>query len=76
MFSFIERGLYAVLPNAAVFLLVLQKTEKNVTLMQLPDRYSIELESEDLDNFLKIRTLEFVEQLPQDVFDVCKANSI
>lgn len=76
MHNFIERGMYAVLPNAAIFLLVLQQTEKSITFMQLPDRYAIEFESEDLNYYLKKHKLEFVEQLPQDVFDVCKANSL
>ena len=44
--------------------------------MQLPDRYKVELDNEELNSFLQIRQLDYIEQLPSDVFEVCAANII
>jgi hypothetical protein len=75
-----ERGMYAVLPEASIFMLFLGLKTKNDTtytsFMQLPDLYELDFEEQDLAVFLSKRTLEFVEQLPEDVFNVCVANII
>lgn len=75
-----ERGMYAVLPEASIFMLFLGLKTKNDTtytsFMQIPDLYELDFEEQDLAIFLSKRTLEFVEQLPEDVFNVCVANII
>lgn len=76
MQTFKERELYAILPSASVFLLVIEQNDKKVTFMQLPDRYKVELDNEELNSFLQIRQLDYIEQLPSDVFEVCAANII
>jgi len=76
MQTFKERELYAILPSASVFLLVIEQSDKKVTFMQIPDRYKVELDNEELNSFLQIRQLDYIEQLPSDVFEVCAANII
>lgn len=76
MTEFIERGMYAVLPNASIFLLVLQQTDECVSFMRLPDCQKVELDKDDLSVFLRLTKLDFIEQLPQDVFEVCSANCL
>jgi hypothetical protein len=78
--NLLTRGLYAVVPNGSVFLLFREEKSyiKNAytTFMQLPDLYEVSFEdAEDFSEFLKFKTLDFVEQLPQDVYDVCVANA-
>jgi len=72
------RGMYAVLPEANIFLLYIGERlldrESYTVFMQLPDRYEVRFQVDELSAFLKIKNLELVEQLPQDVFDVCVAN--
>lgn len=76
MHNFIERGLYAVLPSASIFLLHLNSTN-TFAFMQLPDLFKVVFDNEqDFNFFLKNKSLDFVEQLPQDVYDVCVANII
>jgi len=78
--NLLPRGLYAVIPNGTIFLLFREELSyvKNayITFVQLPDLYQVSFEdAEDFSEFLKFKTLDFVEQLPEDVYDVCTANA-
>jgi len=76
MLNFIERGLYAVLPGAAIFFLFVEQTDKEIIFMHLPDNHKIVFEYEDLSIFLTQRKLDLVEQLPVDVYNTAVANII
>ena len=76
--SFKERGLYAVLPESSIFMLYTgQEDVENTTytsFMQLPDKYKVLFEQDELDAFLNVKKLDFIEQLPVDVYAECVAN--
>jgi len=42
--------------------------------MQLPDRYVITLTEEECQKALTDRVLDYIEQIPEEVFEVSKAN--
>lgn len=77
-FDLKERGLYAVLPQASIFLLYRQENSTNniISFLQLPDLIEIDFEDvNEFNIFLNYRTLDFVEQLPCEVYDVCIGNA-
>ena len=76
MIEFVERGLYAVLPGAAIFFVFIEQNNKEITFMHLPDNYKLTFECIDLNVFLGTRQLDFVQQLPIDIYDSVVANMI
>lgn len=73
-----DRGLYAFTKyRRGDFILFLQETTPGVfEFMQLPDRYTLCLSIEEFTEGKKVKLLDFVEQLPEDVFEVAKANKV
>jgi hypothetical protein len=71
-----ERGLYAFTKHRrGDFILFLEKNGEDVfKFMQLPDRYPLSLSQEEFTEGVLSTILDFVEQIPQDVFEVSKAN--
>ena len=77
MFNLKERGLYAILPEACTFLLFWSEQSSNTktTFIHMPDMHSIVFEDpKEFYIFLNHRTLDLVEQLPQDVYEECLMN--
>jgi hypothetical protein len=71
-----ERGTYAFMKHRrGEFLLFLEEDGDVLKFMQLPDRYAISLSKEEYTAGICTNLLEFVEQVPEDVFEVCKANT-
>ena len=56
------------------FLLFLDKKENYLLFMQLPDRYEFNLTCQDFDKALQNNILDYIEQIPEDVFEVCLLN--
>lgn len=71
-----ERNLYAFIKyRKGEFLLYLgQSTEDVYDFMQLPDRYKLSFTVDEFDKAISTKILDFVEQVPLDVFEVSKAN--
>ena len=70
-----ERGVYAFMKHKrGEFILFIEQNEEVLTFMQLPDRYNILLTKEEFTAGFSTNLLEFVECIPEDVFEVCKAN--
>jgi hypothetical protein len=74
----IERGLYAFTKHRrGIFLLFLNFKDDNIfEFMQLPDRYVLCLIENEFKEAVCSGLLDFVEQLPEDVFEVAVANKI
>jgi len=73
-----DRGLYAFTEHRkGDFILFLQETSPEVLeFMHIPDRYVLFLTLEEFNNGFDSKLLDFVEQLPLDVFEVAVANKI
>jgi hypothetical protein len=71
-----ERGVYAFTKHRkGDFILFLEKDGEEVfKFMQLPDRYPLSLTQEEFTEGITTKVLDFVEQVPQEVFEVSKAN--
>lgn len=70
-----ERGVYAFMKHKrGEFILFVEQNNEVLTFMQLPDRYNILLTKEEFTAGLSTKLLEFVESVPEDVFEVCKLN--
>jgi hypothetical protein len=70
-----ERGVYAFMKyKRGEFILFIEQNGDILTFMQLPDRYNVLLSKEEFTAGLCTNLLEFVESVPEDVFEVCKAN--
>jgi hypothetical protein len=70
-----ERGVYAFMKHKrGEFILFIEQDGDVLTFMQLPDRYSILLTKEEFTAGICTKILEFVESVPEDVFEVCKLN--
>lgn len=71
-----ERGVYAITKhNRGSFLLFLNNEDKDVlNFMQLPDRYKVSLTNKEFSEGVTSGLLDFVEQIPEEVFDVAQAN--
>jgi hypothetical protein len=73
-----DRGLYAFTEHRkGDFILFLKETSPEVLeFMHIPDRYVLFLTLEEFSKGTNDRLLDFVEQLPEDVFEVASANKI
>lgn len=73
-----DRGLYAFTKyRRGDFILFLEETIPGVfEFMQLPDKYTLSLSIDEFNHGKNIKLLDFVEQLPEDVFEVAKANKV
>lgn len=70
-----ERGVYAFTKHRrGDFLLFVKEDSEVLEFMQLPDRYQIFLTKEEFTEGLTTNLLDFVEQVPEDVFEVAAAN--
>lgn len=70
-----ERGVYAFTKHRKGDFILFIKEDKGVLqFMQLPDRYQFFLTKEEFSEGIVANLLDFVEQIPEDVFDVAQAN--
>lgn len=71
-----ERGVYAFTRfRKGEFLLYLGESKDDVyDFMQLPDRYKISFTKPEFEKGVAEKLLDFVEQIPVNVFEVSKAN--
>lgn len=70
-----ERGVYAFTKHRKGDFVLFIKEDNNVLeFMQLPDRYQIMLTKEEFHEGVTSKLLDFVEQVPEEVFDVARAN--
>lgn len=71
-----ERGVYAFTKyRKGDFILFLEESSEGVyDFMQLPDRYKMSFTSEEFTKGVATKLIDFVEQIPEDVFEVSKAN--
>jgi hypothetical protein len=71
------RNLYAFTKHRrGDFILLLDMDQDVCTFMQLPDRYKIFLTKKEVEEGITTGLLDFVENIPEDVFEVSKANAI
>jgi hypothetical protein len=56
------------------FILFIKEDSEVLEFMQLPDRYQIMLTKEEFDKGITSKLLDFVEQVPEEVFEVAAAN--
>jgi hypothetical protein len=69
------RGVYAFTrQRRGDFILFLENDNGVLKFMQLPDCYSVNLTPEEFANGEKTKLLDFVEQIPEDVFAEAKLN--
>lgn len=69
------RGVYAFTKHRrGDFLLFLKEDLEVLEFMQLPDRYQVFLTKEEFYDGINSKLLDFVEQIPEDVFEVAAAN--
>jgi hypothetical protein len=71
-----ERGVYAFTKyRKGDFILFLEESTDGVyDFMQLPDRYKMSFTAEEFAKGVSTKLIDFVEQIPSDVFEVSKAN--
>jgi len=70
-----ERGMYAFTKHRrGEFVLYVNVDGEVLEFMHIPHRYNISLSKEEFTAAIHTRLLEFVEQIPEDVFEVCKVN--
>jgi hypothetical protein len=69
------RGVYAFTKHRrGDFILFLQENLDVLEFMQLPDRYQISLTKEEFSDGVLTKLLDFVEQIPEEVFEVAAVN--
>lgn len=69
------RGVYAFTKHRrGDFILFIKEDKEVLEFMQLPDRYQILLTKQEFHEGLTSKLLDFVEQIPEEVFDVAQAN--
>jgi len=56
------------------FLLFIKEHTEFFQFMQLPDRYQVNLTKKEFHEGVTTKLLDFVEQIPEDVFEVARAN--
>jgi len=56
------------------FILFLKEENGIWEFMQLPDRHHLKFIQTDIKKAINTKTVVFVEQIPEDVFEVCVAN--
>ena len=71
-----ERGFYAFQTKAKAgeFLLFIEELPTYYKFMQLPDKYAINISKEAFEKSITHQVIEYIEQIPKDVFEVCKSN--
>lgn len=71
-----ERGVYAFTKyRKGDFILFLEESSEGVyDFMQLPDRYKMSFTTEEFAKGVSSKLIDFVEQIPPEVFEVSKAN--
>jgi hypothetical protein len=70
-----QRGLYAFIKyRKGEFLLFLNETDVTYDFMQLPDCYKMSFTKQEFKNGLTQKQFEFVEQVPEDVFETAQLN--
>lgn len=70
-----ERGVYAFTKHRRGDFVLFIKEDKGVLeFMQLPDRYQLFLTKEEFTDGVLTNLLDFVEQVPEEVFEVASAN--
>ncbi len=71
----LPRGVYAFTKHRrGDFVLFIKEDSEVLEFMQLPDRYQICLTKEEFSEGLSTKLLDFVEQIPEEVFEVAAAN--
>jgi hypothetical protein len=71
----LQRGVYAFTKHRrGDFLLFIKEESEVLEFMQLPDRYQIFLTKEEFTKGISTKLLDFVEQIPAEVFEVAAAN--
>jgi hypothetical protein len=71
----LPRGVYAFTKHRrGDFILFIKEDSEVLEFMQLPDRYLICLTKKEFSEGLSTKLLDFVEQIPEDVFEVAAAN--
>lgn len=69
------RGVYAFTKHRrGDFLLFIKENSEVLEFMQLPDRYQVCLTKQEFHEGFTAKLLDFVEQIPNDVFEVATAN--
>lgn len=69
------RGVYAFTKHRrGDFLLFVKEDSEVLEFMQLPDRYQVCLTKEEFHEGVTTKLLDFVEQIPEEVFEVAAAN--
>lgn len=71
----IARGVYAFTKHRRGDFILFIKEDKDVLeFMQLPDRYQLFLTKQEFHEGVTTKLLDFVEQIPDEVFEVAAAN--
>jgi hypothetical protein len=71
----LPRGIYAFTKHRrGDFILFIKEDVEVLEFMQLPDRYQVLLTKEEFTEGLNTKLLDFVEQVPEEVFEVAAAN--
>ena len=69
------RGVYAFTKHRrGDFLLFIKEDSEVLEFMQLPDRYQVCLTKQEFHEGVITKLLDFVEQIPEDVYEVASAN--
>lgn len=70
-----SRGVYAFTKHRrGDFLLFIKEDSEVLEFMQLPDRYQVCLTKQEFHEGVTTKLLDFVEQIPEDVYEVASAN--
>jgi len=73
----VKRGLYAFLvQRKGEFLLFVEEEELSYRFMQLPNRFEFYVTKNDFEKAMTKNTLDFIEQIPEEVYEVSIANII
>ena len=69
------RGVYAFTKHRrGDFILFIKEDSEVLEFMQLPDRYQVCLTKKEFREGVTTKLLDFVEQIPEEVFEVASAN--
>ncbi len=70
-----ERGIYAFTKHRkGDFILFVKEDREVLEFMQLPDRYQFFLTKKEFQEGVTTKLLDFIEQIPEEVFEVACAN--
>ena len=71
----LPRGVYAFTKHRrGDFILFIKEDSEVLEFMQLPDRYQVCLTKKEFHEGVITKLLDFVEQVPEEVFEVAQAN--